>query len=196
MILLRKRTDYYDYLIGVYGRDEKKVYDRKLDLTSDEIYFEDINRWRNTNIFDLYVCNRIYRVEQVKKGTWELHKFHTVNTDYRGERRHYRESQVSGLKDFEYYIPRPLNLSVDIPIAIKGTYHNDNRLKGITPILASFGIPSVLSAEELYSEVDMYISNLMSQEEVRGEQSNENKILSKGFDIKSSFRNQKNRRKK
>ena len=191
MILLRKRTDYYDYLIGVYGRDEKKVYDRKLDLTSDEIYFEDINRWRNTNIFDLYVCNRIYRVEQVKKGTWELHKFHTVNTDYRGERRHYRESQVSGLKDFEYYIPRPLNLSVDSPIAIKGTYHNDNRLKGVTPILASFGIPSVLSAEELYSEVDMYLGFLMSEKEKSSKQDDKNKLLSKGFDDKISFRHRK-----
>lgn len=190
MILISKRRDYYDYLIGVYGRDEKKVYDRKLDLTSDEIYFGDINRWRNTNIFDLYVCNRIYRVEQVKKGTWELHKFHTVNTDYRGERRHYRESQVSGLKDFEYYIPRPLNLSVDSPIAIKGTYHNDNRLKGITPILASFGIPSVLSAEELYSELDMFIGASMTEKETDN-QNDKNKLIAKGFDDKISFRHRK-----
>lgn len=191
MILLRKRTDYYDYLIGVYGRDEKKVYDRKLDLTSDEIYFEDINRWRNTNIFDLYVCNRIYRVEQVKKGVWELHKFHKNNTDYLGRRRHYRESQVSGLDDFEYYIPRPPEALTDLPIAISGTYHNDNRLKGVTPILASFGIPSVLSAEELYSEVDMYLGFLMSEKEKSSKQDDKNKLLSKGFDDKISFRHRK-----
>lgn len=196
MILLRKRTDYYDYLIGIYGRDEKKVYDRKLDLTSDEVDFEDVSKWRNTNIFDLYVCNRMYRVEQVKKGVWELHKFHKVNTNYAGQRRHYRESQVSGLNDFEYYIPRPSRMMSDSPICIKGTFHRQDNLEGLTPILSTFGIPSVLDAMELYSEVDMYISNLMSQEEVRGEQSNENKILSKGFDIKSSFRNQKNRGKK
>ena len=191
MILLRKRTDYYDYLIGVYGRDEKKVYDRKLDLTSDEIYFEDISRWRNTNIFDLYVCNRIYRVEQVKKGVWELHKFHKNNTDYLGRRRHYRESQVSGLDDFEYYIPRPPEALTDLPIAISGTYHNDNRLKGVTPILASFGIPSVLSAEELYSEVDMYLGFLMSEKEKSSKQDDKNKLLSKGFDDKISFRHRK-----
>lgn len=191
MILLRKRTDYYDYLIGVYGRDEKKVYDRKLDLTSDEIYFEDILRWRNTNIFDLHVCNRIYRVEQVKKGVWELHKFHKNNTDYLGRRRHYRESQVSGLDDFEYYIPRPPEALTDLPIAISGTYHNDNRLKGVTPILASFGIPSVLSAEELYSEVDMYLGFLMSEKEKSSKQDDKNKLLSKGFDDKISFRHRK-----
>ena len=191
MILLRKRTDYYDYLIGVYGRDEKKVYDRKLDLTSDEIYFEDILRWRNTNIFDLYICNRIYRVEQVKKGVWELHKFHKNNTDYLGRRRHYRESQVSGLDDFEYYIPRPPEALTDSPIAISGTYHNDNRLKGVTPILASFGIPSVLSAEELYTEVDMYIGFLMSEKEKTSKQDDKNKLLSKGFDDKISFRHRK-----
>lgn len=191
MILLRKRTDYYDYLIGVYGRDEKKVYDRKLDLTSDEIYFEDILRWRNTNIFDLYVCNRIYRVEQVKKGVWALHKFHKNNTDYLGRRRHYRESQVSGLDDFEYYIPRPPEALTDLPIAINGTYHNDNRLKGVTPILASFGIPSVLSAEELYTEVDMYLGFLMSEKEKTNKQDDKNKLLSKGFDDKISFRHRK-----
>ena len=191
MILLRKRTDYYDYLIGIYGRDEKKVYDRKLDLTSDEIYFENINRWRNTNIFDLYVCNRIYRVEQVKKGVWELHKFHKNNTDYLGRRRHYRESQVSGLDDFEYYIPRPPEALTDRPIAISGTYHNENRLEGVTPILASFGIPSVLSAEELYTEVDMHLGFLMSEKEKTSKQDDKNKLISKGFDDKISFRHRK-----
>lgn len=191
MILLRKRTDYYDYLIGVYGRDEKKVYDRKLDLTSDEIYFEDVSKWRNTNIFDLYVCNRMYRVEQVKKGVWELHKFHKVNTDYAGQRRHYRESQVSGLNDFEYYIPRPSRMMSDSPICIKGTFHRQGNLEGLTPILSTFGIPSVLDAVELYSEVDMYISNRMTLNEVRSEQSDENKLLSKGFDDKISFRHRK-----
>ena len=191
MILLRKRTDYYDYLIGVYGRDEKKVYDRKLDLTSDEIYFEDVSKWRNTNIFDLYVCNRMYRVEQVKKGVWELHKFHKVNTDYAGQRRHYRESQVSGLNDFEYYIPRPSRMMSDSPICIKGTFHRQGNLEGLTPILSTFGIPSVLDAVELYSEVDMYISNRMTLNEVRSEQSDKNKLLSKGFDDKISFRHRK-----
>lgn len=191
MILLRKRTDYYDYLIGIYGRDEKKVYDRKLDLTSDEIYFEDVSRWRNTNIFDLYVCNRMYRVEQVKKGVWELHKFHKVNTDYAGQRRHYRESQVSGLNDFEYYIPRPSRMMSDSPICIKGTFHRQDNLEGLTPILSTFGIPSVLDAVELYSEVDMYISNRMTLNEARSEQSDKNKLLSKGFDDKISFRHRK-----
>ena len=191
MILLRKRTDYYDYLIGIYGRDEKKVYDRKLDLTSDEIYFEDVSKWRNTNIFDLYVCNRMYRVEQVKKGVWELHKFHKVNTDYAGQRRHYRESQVSGLNDFEYYIPRPSRMMSDSPICIKGTFHRQDNLEGLTPILSTFGIPSVLDAVELYSEVDMYISNRMTLNEVRSEQSDKNKLLSKGFDDKISFRHRK-----
>ena len=191
MILLRKRTDYYDYLIGVYGRDEKKVYDRKLDLTSDEIYFEDVSKWRNTNIYDLYVCNRMYRVEQVKKGVWELHKFHKVNTDYAGQRRHYRESQVSGLNDFEYYIPRPSRMMSDSPICIKGTFHRQDNLEGLTPILSTFGIPSVLDAVELYSEVDMYIGARMAIKEQENSQDDKNKLIAKGFDDKISFRHRK-----
>lgn len=191
MILLRKRTDYYDYLIGVYGRDEKKVFDRKLDLTSDEIYFEDVSKWRNTNIYDLYVCNRMYRVEQVKKGVWELHKFHKVNTDYAGQRRHYRESQVSGLNDFEYYIPRPSRMMSDSPICIRGTFHRQDNLEGLTPILSTFGIPSVMSAEELYSEIDMYIGARMAIKEQENSQDDKNKLIAKGFDDKISFRHRK-----
>ena len=191
MILLRKRTDYYDYLIGVYGRDEKKVFDRKLDLTSDEIYFEDVSKWRNTNIYDLYICNRMYRVEQIAKGVWELHKFHKVNTHYDGQRRHYRESQVSGLNDFEYYIPRPSRMMSDSPICIKGTIHRQDNLEGLTPILSTFGIPSVLDAVELYSEVDMYIGARMAIKEQENSQDDKNKLIAKGFDDKTSFRHRK-----
>lgn len=190
MILISKRRDYYDYLVHVYGKDEKKVFNRREDVTSDEIMYDNMIKWRNYNIYDLLIANRIYRVEQVKKGTWELHKFHTVNTDYRGERRHYRESQVSGLKDFEYYITRPLNLSVDSPIAIKGTYHKGWRLEGYTPILSTFGIPSVLSAEELYSELDMFIGASMTEKEIDN-QNDKNKLIAKGFDDKISFRHRK-----
>lgn len=190
MILISRRKDFYDYLVGIYGRDEKKVFNRREDVTSEEIMYDDILKWRNFNIYDLVICNRIYRVEQVKKGKWELHKFHAVNTDYRGERRHYRESQVSDLKDFVYYIPKPPNLSPDSPITIKGTYHRDCRLKGLTPILSTFGIPSVLGAEELYAEVDMWIGATMSEKEI-SKQDDKNKLLAKGFDDKISFRHRK-----
>lgn len=190
MILISRRKDFYDYLVGIYGRDEKKVFNRWDDVTSDEIMYDDIIKWRNYNIYDLVIFNRIYRVEQVKKGVWELHKFHSVNTDYRGERRHYRESQVSDLKDFVYYIPKPPNLSPDSPITIKGTYHRDCRLKGLTPILSTFGIPSVLGAEELYAEVDMFIGASMAEKEV-SKQNDKNKLIAKGFDDKISFRHRK-----
>ena len=191
MILLKRRLDYYDYLVGIYGRDENKVFNRKEDLTSDELDFDKSAKWRNFNIYDLYICNRMYRVEQIAKGVWELHKFHKVNTDYAGRRRHYRESQVSKLRDFEYYIPRPPEMLTDSPIAMTGTFHRRSYFVGITPILRTFGIPSVLSAEELYSEIDMYISNRMTLNEVRSEQSDKNKLLSKGFDDKISFRHRK-----
>ena len=191
MILINKRHDYYDYLVSVYGRDGKKVFDRKKDITSLELHFDKVEKWRNNNIFDLYVCNRMYRVEQVKQGVWELHKFHKVNTDYAGQRRHYRESQVSGLNDFEYYIPRPSRMMSDSPICIKGTFHRQENLEGLTPILSTFGIPSVLDAVELYSEVDMYIGARMAIKEQENSQDDKNKLIAKGFDGKISFRHRK-----
>ena len=191
MILLKRRLDYYDYLVGVYGRDENKVFNRKEDITSDELDFDESAKWRNFNIYDLYICNRMYRVEQIAKGVWELHKFHKVNTDYAGQRRHYRESQVSGLNDFEYYIPRPSRMMSDSPICIKGTFHRQDNLEGLTPILSTFGIPSVLDAVELYSEVDMYIGARMAIKEQENSQDDKNKLIAKGFDDKTSFRHRK-----
>ena len=191
MILLKRRPDYYDYLVGIYGRDENKVFNRKEDLTSDELDFDKSAKWRNFNIYDLYICNRMYRVEQIAKGVWELHKFHKVNTDYAGQRRHYRESQVSGLNDFEYYIPRPSRMMSDSPICIKGTFHRQDNLEGLTPILSTFGIPSVLDAVELYSEVDMYIGARMAIKEQENSQDDKNKLIAKGFDDKTSFRHRK-----
>lgn len=133
----------------------------------------------------------MYRVEQIAKGVWELHKFHKVNTDYAGRRRHYRESQVSELRDFEYYIPRPPEMLTDSPIAMTGTFHRRSSFVGITPILRTFGIPSVLSAEELYSEIDMYIGARMAIKEQESSQDDKNKLIAKGFDDKISFRHRK-----
>lgn len=192
MILIKKRPDYYDFLVGVYGRDEKKVFNRREDLVSSDLYFNDLIRWRNTNIYDLLICERLYRVEQVGEGVWELHKFHKVNTDYSGQRRHYRESQVEDLPHFEYYIPAPTRMLTENPIAIKGAYHNDTKLEGLTPILSTFGIPSVLGAEELYLEIDMYIGSWIDKQgESTSHQDDKNKLTSKGFDDKISFRHRK-----
>lgn len=189
MILIRKRSDYYDYLINVYGRDEKRVFNRREDVVSHEIYFDSIIKWKNINIFDLIICNRMYRVEQVSKEVWELHKFHTTNTDYSGRPRHYRESQIEGLSGFVYYLPYQDNDPDRIPISIRGTYHNVGSLKGFCPILNTFGIPAILPAYELYAEIDMYIGTMMSlKEQSKSYQDDKNKLLSKGFDDKISFR--------
>ncbi len=192
MILLRRNPDYYDYLIGVYGVDEKRVFNRRDDVKSSEIYFEDINRWREYNVYDILICNRTYRVEQVSKGVWELHKFHKYHTDYKGNAKHYRESKVRGLPEFSYFKDSSYNLLDDgKPIKIQGTYHNNRSyLKGV-PILSTFGIPAVYDAVELYSNIDMCLGYFASEKDRKDNMTDKEKILAKGFDNKSSFRHRK-----
>ena len=79
----------------------------------------------------------------------------------------------------------------DSPICIKGTFHRQENLEGLTPILSTFGIPSVLDAVELYSEVDMYIGARMAIKEQENSQDDKNKLIAKGFDGKISFRHRK-----
>ena len=195
LIIISKRKDYYDYLTGIYGRDEKKVFNRRDDIIASEIYFEDVIRWRNYNIYDILICNRRYRVEQVSKGVWELHKFHKDHTDMRGNNKHFRESQVAGLPDYVYYIDSSYNsLKEGQPIRMFGTYHKNRSCVDATPILSTFGIPAVYEAVELYANIDMCLGHFLSLKETRSVQNDEEKLLAKGFDNKISFRNQKNRR--
>lgn len=192
MLLLNRRKDYYDYLISIFGVDTNKVFNRCNDITASEVYFEDSIRWRNSNIYDLLICKRRYRVEQVTKGVWELHKFHECNRHYDGTYRHYRASQVEGLNGYVDYKPLEYEDLGGYPIAIEGTYHTKKgRMDGVVPILESFGIPAVYEPMQLYSEIDMYLGWLMSEEEKNTVQDDGDKLKSHGFDSKISFRHRK-----
>ncbi len=41
MIILSKYKDYYDYLVGIYGRDENKIFDRREMVTDEEFVFDE-----------------------------------------------------------------------------------------------------------------------------------------------------------
>jgi hypothetical protein len=194
MIMITRRRDYYDYLQGFFGRDEKKVLNRYIDLESREIHFSDFPKNKphlNTNIFKIHVCSRLYAVEQVEDGVWEFHKFHKVNKNYGGEPQHKKLSDVEWDSNYTYYTYSDYNLKNLSVVSIEGYYHHRYEDKPYFPILGGFGFPKILPAQELYSEIDMWLGLLMSNKEKSEELSDGEKLLANGFHNPTSFRHRK-----
>ncbi len=62
------------------------------------------------------------------------------------------------------------------------------------PILANYEIPTIISAEQLYQDLSYYVANTMHPSPdliVNDNQSDKEKIMGHGFDVKQSFRHRK-----
>jgi hypothetical protein len=62
------------------------------------------------------------------------------------------------------------------------------------PVLANYDIPTIISPEQLYQDLSYYVANTMHPSPdliVNDNQSNREKILGHGFDVKQSFRHRK-----
>jgi hypothetical protein len=59
------------------------------------------------------------------------------------------------------------------------------------PLLSDFKFGKYLAAEEIYKEIYTFISWLKDHPEIPNNQTDKEKILTHGFDLKDSFRNTK-----
>lgn len=206
MRIISKYKDYYDYLQGIYGVDEKLIIDRTKFILTDP---SPLN-----GIVKLYICGLEYQCLVVdKKYYWgdNLLKFeHTdaspsrwylrwINRKYsRKEETYYNikyknfigedvYASINKLPDATVY-----NDEFNCPILIqsdKGVFTAVNGMKlGMFPILKDYGFHQIMSAETIW----IILSNWLSRtKDIPNTQTNTNKILAAGFDLKSSFRNVK-----
>lgn len=200
MIILSKSKDYYDYLVGVYGVDTKKVLDRKKEIKAEDLFFHhgdnyhSRTRWmrERDNTYSVFIANRKYIVEQVAKGEWQFHVFHKVNTDHLGKPRHMLMSEVPDpeklTEDWDMFIDSDYNRDKGRVLSIQCTYGHYARLGGVSPILQGFGFPSILTPELVYSEIDMMVGWHIDNPCKVGQLDDKSKILANGFDDKISFR--------
>lgn len=190
MLILKKRPDYYDYLIGVYGIDKLKVFNRRNDVATSDIYFSKYCKrfGYNHNTFNIFIGRRHYIVQHLEQGVWEFHKFHKRNTDLSGRRVHRSASLIKNHEEFEYFIDSDYNEKMRTPISMTGVYHKANNEIDRIPILEGFGFASIYPAMELYSELDMFLGWLANTEIDTKELADKEKISAKGFDTKISFR--------
>ena len=198
MSIISKYKDYYDYLQGIYGIDEKLILDRRSYIglpytpSSQKLIF--------------YIAGYIiegYWDEDVNICTFgtDLVKFdrHTnkcyipplrTNRDY-SKSIWLHGKQFGWLYGGDWYYTNLVkdvnntNEQENCPILLK-SWSNGRFIK--YPILKDFNLPSYISAEKMYNMLSEWLSNQITKREQISEMSDVLKIESKGFDTKRSFR--------
>ena len=193
MKIISKFKDFYDYKVAKYGVDEKLVYTRK---TYCEYFQVLIGNISNINIdyriseddFNKNLKNDIKPIDEKN-----IHKILFI-----GEKL---------IHLFSYDRNRLIRVNTDIPsddiilnapiflIEYIGEYNDGTSRRQYFPPLYKFTYNPNLSQMGVYIDEDFiwqslveFLSNKRSEKEIAPEVSNENKILSKGFDLKTSFR--------
>ena len=221
MKILGKRgeKDYYDYIQGSMGIDEKVIYDRRNSscLTNFSYSFDFPTE------YELYFTKKRFKCDAPKK---EINRWSSASFKYRNKSWKHVEKMMEGtiyhlllevgyhqfLFEIERYIDENNELNVDVsmvqhktvdknnkkskePLCLMfrhGWYHGrgDFDLEVKNPILKNTWIPKFISAQDMWNMIYEYISSL-NDKEIVDTRTNEQHIESHGFDKKISFRHRK-----
>jgi len=201
MLIVSKFKDYYDFLSGVWGIDPKLVLDRR-EFDNVEFYSYDPQH------ITLYICGKsidgFWDGENFYYGE-DLSKFGDIHKRrYWGFRRETEPSRVvefefkgngitSVKKRYEIMVDivnstKPYNLKENCPILMKSPYGKDKFYK--FPVLSKMNVGSILPPEVIYQMlVDWYSERNNEAEKRPDNQTDLQKLESRGFDKKESFRN-------
>ena len=203
MKIIDNKKDYYDYLVGTYGIDEKMVYDRR---GSVRMYNGGVksgvsvsNESDITNLI-IRVGDRVYYINKNKNGEWEM------------------PEKVASLKNYYTLVDNPIQITDDeinrfVPFKIEwkgSTYdmkYDDatpvsatimyNYMRSVNtvivanPILASLpAVVKFIPADTAWQEIYNFISSQYDKD-IIDNRNDIQKLESAGFDKKTSFRNVK-----
>lgn len=210
MRIIGNFKDYYDYLIGQYGIDEKVVYERICSTESD-----DGKRWNKTGIYKpqhvaikdtvynfeiIAVCGVIYCCYYYRGKFY----FGSEASDYipKKIKRGLYENDIDTFSDLLKSVSQKddffnrvtnvhlrktkLNEKENCPVLILD--YNCEYAKVKNPKLSDYDFGKVLSAEECYVQINNFLSR---EKPVIDNRTDVQKIVGKGFDKKTSFRNVK-----
>ncbi|AGO47554.1 hypothetical protein Phi17218_021 [Cellulophaga phage phi17:2_18] len=187
MKIISKHKDYYDYLKGIYGEDPLLVYDRR---ESDIVRFFPMKkddykiRWHISDyaIHSFYICGYSYTLYEYDGKLYNPHSSEEI-VKLKGV------LEKKGIKTkIKKIVPIPTDINYKFrkPIIVKlhGEIFNSNSL----PVLDTFSFAKVIDAKELYIKISTFLGWLNDNPDIEDNQTNKGKIISKGFDLKTSFR--------
>ncbi len=190
MKIISKYKDYYDYLSGIYGIDEKLILDRR---EKDDYMLPTLGK------ITIYIAGYIIegmvkesgnifygdslRSYIIEKPIWKwLSKHHkrdytkSFDIKYKNHNEWYYLEPIKDLKNINEKHNCPI--LIDTPYGIKKY-----------PMLSTLKLPSFLPAETIYQWLSEWLSTQITNKEKQiKELPNSLKIENKGFDKKKSFR--------
>lgn len=195
MRIVAKEKDYYDYLQGVYGVDDKLVYDRRDGEVWD--FLEDGMICRVLINGTAYVL--IYLEGRFRNDLDAFLKF--SNTKLKGigsnSLRYSRIMSEKGMvKFYDLENKNKVSINKDLrePVLINwfNLYREGWSKEFDKPFLLNdFNFASVLNPHETYIEISSFLGWSVDNPPLPDKQTNKEKITSHGFDLKTSFRHRK-----
>lgn len=184
MKIISKHKDYYDYLQGIYGVDNYKIYNRnKIVLEKEfELIFEDKKKKPNQHFIYAFAINgKVYKMVKTRTGIFPMTKELLKSLGY---------DKWSIDRSLDFDETTDLNKLLRKPVLVSegGYLYKDSKKIECDPILKTFGFHKVLTAHEVYVEVETFLGWMKDNPEPPNNQTNANKIVTNGFDLKTSFR--------
>ena len=191
--------DYYDYLVGIYGEDPKLILDRRAASPDSYMFYnEKIQLFIAGYIIDGYCDgNKIFYGEDLEqfRSKYKSYLFYKYYTENKQNNNLVSIMIDRYLVDFNKDIKKDtenINLFFECPI-ILSRYNSRLSVKERKtikfPKLSELYLPKFIKAENIFLMLSEWISNKISEkEEIENTQTDVEKILSKGFDAKRSFR--------
>jgi hypothetical protein len=197
MYIIDKNKDYYDHFSYIYGIDKAIVFDRRNSVVVDD-----------DKLVTLSVYHRAYRDDKnyllLEAGSIQyLFGLHEFELDNYNDVLDYSIRLVKIFRDHKHYFDSPLSLRrVSLPyIWLRSKLedkedidfselHADNDRVVNLPILKDCKLTSLIDAEEIWRELQNYLSSMNNESKVDN-MSDIEKVESHGFDKKTSFRSNK-----
>lgn len=197
MKIISKYKDYYDYLTGIYGIDEKLILDRrekeayllpsigKITLYIAGYIIEGLIKENGQFVYGQYL--KKYIVDKYKTRCWQK-KWRWLSTHM--ERNYDKSYHVKYKNDEDWYYLEPLkdlentNKIHNCPILLK---INNKFYK--YPKLDKLNLSKFILAKNIYQWLSEWLSNQITEKEKEIKELPDSfKIENKGFDKKKSFR--------
>lgn len=204
MKIISKFKDYYDYLQGIYGIDDLLTFDRRSD---DSLVKLDQTKIDEVQTFTFAIAGTLYVIhcykgsyyasrEDVNNLNKILHKDELTQIDDNNSRRwyfrdkepiHYTQEgwdKITRKTDVNHKLRKPV-------LVIVGDYSSKIDGWSDSVVLSDFKLIKALSAHDAFVNISSFLAWLNDHPEIPNKQTNEEKLLSHGFDKKKSFRHRK-----
>ncbi len=196
MKILSKFKDYYDYLQGIYGIDETILYNRTFKEPFYHLPYLSISgyKYKQPEPYILAICSTIYIVHLYNGSFYfgdDIFRILQLTDNKYKHNRHYKFNgdyfAVSITEKHKLYTDVNIKHNCPVCLIVPATMQTKEIIiKNIR--LADFGLAQILAPQYIYS----LISGFLTQEKfIEHPRTDVEKIISHGFDKKTSFRNVK-----